>query len=187
MASRDGESLSYPFGVAALVVVLLLAFAFLPRLFARGESAFVGKDAPELSLAVAAQGETAPPSPSGRVSLSELRGKVVLMDFWATWCGPCQAELPIVDSVARRYADRNVVVLGVNTSDEEEALALWLARHKRPAFTVLYDQGNMVATRYEVQNLPTLVLVSPQGKIVAVRQGVTDGAELEKLVERALD
>ena len=164
--------------IVAIVLAMLVAFAVLPRLFTPPVSAFVGKDAPAFTLDVVANGETP------RLSLADLKGKPVLLDFWATWCGPCQAEAPVVNKVAQRFKDRGLAVVGVNTSDEPGRAAPW-ARGKGITFPIVYDP-NDVAPKYGVENLPTLVLVSKEGKILAVRTGVTSDSELERLVTSAL-
>jgi len=112
------------------------------------------------------------------------RGKVLLLDFWATWCGPCQAEAPILDKVAQRYRDKGLVVVGVNTSDAPGRARPWAMSHHL-TFPIVFDPDE-TAPRYGVENLPTLVVVSKSGKVLAVRTGVTSDAELERLVASAL-
>jgi thiol-disulfide isomerase/thioredoxin len=133
----------------------------------------------------------APDAPAGPVSekttmtMSALRGHPVVLDFWATWCGPCQAEAPIVNGIAQRFKDRGLVVIGVNTSDAE-GLAARFAIKKGLTFPIVFDDGNAIANKYRVDNLPTLIVVSKEGKMVAVRHGVTSDAELERLVRQVL-
>lgn len=169
--------------VVIFVAALIAGFAFLPRLLGRG-GGMVGKDAPEFAVSVLLNDN---PAVQGKptVSLSELRGKAVLLDFWASWCGPCQAEAPIINRIAARYKDRGLVVLGLNTSDDESAGRAW-ATMKRLQYPIVYDQGNKVADAYHVTSLPTLIVVSRTGKITAVRSGITDDAELESIIKQAL-
>jgi thiol-disulfide isomerase/thioredoxin len=175
--------------VTALVLLLLGGFAIFPRIFAqRPTDPLTTKDAPDFTLKVLANAPSAAPgnaSDNPTLTMSELRGKAVVLDFWASWCGPCQQEAPIVDKVSQRFKDRGLVVVGVNTSDAESAGRAWAVK-RGLSFTIVYDQGEAAARAYGVENLPTLVVVSRTGKVVAVRTGVTDDSELERLVNEAL-
>ena len=93
--------------------------------------------------------------------------------------------MPVVNSIAQRLKERGLVGVGVNTSDEP-GLAEVYARRKKLAFPIAYDDANTVARKYHVENLPTLVLVSKEGKIVAVRHGITSDADLDRLVRGVL-
>ena|SRR5579883_3272517 len=183
-AAAEPRSASAPPGVLALVTLLIVGFAVLPRVLKPRDEALLGKPAPDFTLqlvaneAVLATGKTT-------LTLSELQGKPVILDFWATWCGPCQAEAPIVNKVAQRYRDRGLVVVGVNTNDSPTRAHAW-ATSRGIGFPIVFDAGEATARAYGVDSLPTLVVVSRTGKILATRTGVTDDAELEALVKQAL-
>jgi thiol-disulfide isomerase/thioredoxin len=119
------------------------------------------------------------------IELSSLRGHPVVLDFWATWCGPCRATTPIVNTIAQRYKDKGLVVIGVNTSDEDGLAAEYAQKHG-VRFPMVYDARNTIAKAYNVTNLPTLVVVSKTGKIVAIRHGVTSDSALDEIVRRYL-
>ena len=138
-------------------------------------------DAPAFEAAVVANGEV----DHARMSLAELKGKPVVIDFWATWCGPCRAELPIVDGLARRYKDKGVVVIGMNTQDEA-GLAGPFATKRGVSFPILFDADNSISRSYRVDSLPTLVVINKEGKISAIRHGVTSDADLDRLVKEVL-
>src|SRR5206468_909269 len=125
------------------------------------------------------------PPDKPQLSLNELRGHPVVLDFWATWCGPCQAQSPIVDTLFRRFQDKGLVVLGINTNDEEDAARHWVRTH-RISYPIVYDNAQTTARAYGVESLPTLVVISREGRISAVRIGLTDAAELESLVQAVL-
>jgi cytochrome c biogenesis protein CcmG, thiol:disulfide interchange protein DsbE len=182
--SRDPGKLLFSLSIALIVAGLLLGFAVLPRTFAPREAAIVGKDAPEVTLAVVHSG-TALPDGATTLSLRQLRGHPVVLDFFATWCGPCRVEAPLVDRISRRYKDHGLVVVGVNTSDEE-GLAAPFATSRGLSFPIAFDEASRVAHAYGVESLPTLVVIDKTGKVIAVRTGVTGDAELERLVAQVL-
>jgi thiol-disulfide isomerase/thioredoxin len=123
-------------------------------------------------------------APESAPSLSSMKGHTVLLDFWATWCGPCQQTAPVVDRIAARYRDQGLDVVGVNTSDAAGNAAPWAARHHL-GYPIAYDEG-AAARAYGVENLPTLVIIGKDGTVVAVHHGVTSDAELDELVKKAL-
>jgi thiol-disulfide isomerase/thioredoxin len=169
----------------AMLMVLVLGggFAATTRTMHGCENQGPAVQAPDFTAAVIANGPEGPGQAS--LNLAALRGRPVLLDFWATWCPPCQVELPIINGLATRFKNTGLVVVGVNTSDEPGLAAALIAR-RAIGFPIVFDQGNDIAQKYNVDNLPTLVLVSKEGKIVAVRHGVTSDAELERLVRRVL-
>lgn len=177
--SRDPGS---PLAVALIIVGLLLAVAWMPRLgLGLGKHRLVGQPAPDFGL----EAVHLPPEGSGKVRLSELQGKPVLLDFWATWCGPCQVEAPILSRVADRYRDRGLVVLGVNTGDRP-GLAAPFATRKQLSYPIVFDADHSAADLYDVDVLPTMVLVGKDGKVRAVRVGLVDEASLDSMIGEAL-
>jgi thiol-disulfide isomerase/thioredoxin len=121
----------------------------------------------------------------GKVRLSDLQGKGVILDFWASWCQPCRVQAPIVDRVAKSNAARGLVALGVVSGDTAEDAAAFLARHPVGYESVVDDQG--LATRaFQVTGLPTIVAINPRGEIVAVRKALVSEKELTALIEAIL-
>lgn len=184
MTEERRASLDAPIALVALMLALVAGFALVPRLFSARQPAMVGKEAPDFTLPVVANAPTEAGS-HDKMTLSDLRGRAVVLDFWATWCGPCRVEAPIVNKVAARFRDRGLVTVGVNTSDEESLAAPWVKRNGI-SFPIVYDEKNQAARAFGVDNLPTLVVISKSGKIVAMRTGVTDDSELEALIRQAL-
>ena len=128
------------------------------------------------------------------VSLADLKGKVVLVDFWATWCPPCVASIPALDAMAKKYHDQGFVILGVNVDamhedvkDPQAALQVvrrFLVKHRVTWMNVLNGHGvGDFAAAYAVEQIPANFLVGRDGKIVAVEQS---GEMLEQAVLHAL-
>ncbi len=179
----DPRSTQTTLGALGLVLALLAGFALLPRVFAPRI-----REAPDFNLAVVANGGALGGAMAGAktLSLSELRGSAVLLDFWATWCGPCRAEAPIVDQVSRRWRDKGVVVVGVNTDLPDQGDPREFAMAHGLTYPIVHDTAGEAQRAFAVDSLPTLVVVSRTGKITAVRTGMTDDAELERLIRQAL-
>jgi cytochrome c biogenesis protein CcmG/thiol:disulfide interchange protein DsbE len=169
-----------------LVLFFLAGLAVLPRVFAFHNGSLVGREVPELSLSLVANG-AALGGDGKTVTMGQLRGHAVLLDFWATWCPPCRAEAPIVDKISRRWSDRGVVVVGVDTDTAEQGDPREFALAHGLTYPIVRDLTGAASRSYEIESIPTLVVVSRTGKVVAVRTGITDDSEIERLLERALD
>ncbi|HTB76893.1 MAG TPA: TlpA disulfide reductase family protein [Polyangiaceae bacterium] len=173
-------------GALGLVLVLLVGYALLPRIALFHAASIVGRAGPDFSLTLVANGASLGGDDTA-VTMSRLRGRAVLLDFWATWCPPCRVEAPIVDQVARRWRDRGVVVVGVATDAPDQGDPRAFALGEGLTYPIVHDMNGEASRLYEIANLPTLVFVSRSGKVVAVRVGITDDAEIERLLRRALD
>ncbi len=114
---------------------------------------------------------------------SAYRGKAVLIDFWATWCGPCRRETPLIKDLRSRYHERGFEVVGINLDKDQAALAKYLDEQDLPWANVIGEAAQTLSRRYEVRGIPTLMLVDQQGKVVAVSH---KSAELESKLEALL-
>jgi thiol-disulfide isomerase/thioredoxin len=116
-----------------------------------------------------------------------LRGKVVLVDFWASWGGPCRLAFPAYDAMAQRHAEAGFVVLGVNV-DEQRADAERFLRAVPVAFTVVFDEGGKAPSAYGVKAMPSSYLVGRDGRIRLVHMGFkpSDAEKIEAEVIAAL-
>jgi cytochrome c biogenesis protein CcmG/thiol:disulfide interchange protein DsbE len=121
------------------------------------------------------------------VRLSEMRGKVVLLDFWATWCGPCRAAVPHLQALHVKHVKAGLRVVGLNNREDVEAVRAFEERYKL-TYTGGLDSDGAVASAYGVQGLPTLVLIDRGGKIVWRDSGFSaqKAAALDRAVESAL-
>ncbi len=108
----------------------------------------------------------------GKISLSELRGKVVLVNFWTSWCPPCRKEMPAIESVYRSYKDVGLVVIGLNlTAQDSKQDAALFAQEVGVTFPIALDLDNSVGNLYRVTALPTSFFVDRKGMIRSVIVG----------------
>jgi thiol-disulfide isomerase/thioredoxin len=142
----------------------MLAAATLGASSIAAQAAAVGEPAPALALHDARD---------ALVDLPQLRGKVVYVDFWASWCGPCKRSFPWMNELAQRYGKDGFTVVAVNVdrkrTDAERFLAQVPAR-----FTVVYDSAGTTPAAWAVKGMPSSYLVDRQGRVAAVHQGFRD-------------
>lgn len=112
------------------------------------------------------------------VRLSELRGRAVVLNFWATWCQPCRAEMPLLDDRSRTLAERGLVVLGANFDEPEEDVRAF-RDELGLTFPLLLDPGGEIQSLYRVIGYPTTYFIDADGMIRAVHLGVMDEAQLD--------
>ncbi|MCA9213384.1 MAG: TlpA family protein disulfide reductase, partial [Planctomycetales bacterium] len=127
------------------------------------QSPMVGKLAPDLELEML-DGE--------KVSLSDLRGKTVVLDFWATWCGPCVASLPRVMEVAAGFDD-DVVLIAVNQQEDPDDIKTFLASHDWDSLTVALDADLVAGRSYRVEGIPHTVIIDREGIVRNVHVGAS--------------
>ena len=139
-----------------LGLVLMFAFIVLPYV---DPGKKVDVTAPDFTLPVVHG-----PGAGKTIRLSELTGKVVVLDFWASWCGPCKKQMPILDRVAQDYADADVTFLGVSTDTEPDA-ALEFLKANPVAYASVLDRTGEVSRDFGVAGLPTLVIIDARGKV----------------------
>jgi cytochrome c biogenesis protein CcmG, thiol:disulfide interchange protein DsbE len=114
------------------------------------------------------------------VTLSQYKGKVVLLNFWATWCGPCQVEMPHLQAMYTELASQGFVVLGISTDDAKfDAQVKPLAKSKGLTYSILRDPTTTVVTQYNpAKTLPYNVVIDRKGQIAKVHAGYTPGDEV---------
>jgi peroxiredoxin len=114
------------------------------------------------------------------IGLADLKGQVVLINFWASWCGPCRQEMPILDQLYRSYQPAGFTLIGVNVepnaSDAEKFL-----QGTPVSFPILFDPKSTVSQLYEVSGMPSTIIVGRDGKIAYVHHGYKPGDEGEYL------
>lgn len=119
---------------------------------------------------------TLPSNTGSNIRLSELKGQVVLVNFWASWCGPCKQEMPLLDEIHRQYEGLGFTVLGVNVEKDKRAADRTL-KQIPVSFPVLYDSENKVSQMYEVNAMPSSVIVGRDGNVRYIHEGYKPGDE----------
>ena len=123
-----------------------------------------------LSLTAATPGAAVAPDftlanrAGGQMSLSTLRGQVVMINFWASWCGPCRQEFPALDQIYAKYKPMGFTLVGINVESEKSDAERFLGTQK-VSFPILFDPDNKVSGDFGVKAMPTTVLVDRQGRV----------------------
>ncbi len=110
------------------------------------------------------------------VSLASLKGQVVLINFWATWCGPCRKEMPLLEQIHAKYAPLGFAMIGVNVEEDTRMMNAFL-KDVPVKFPILLDPANSVSKLYNVSAMPSTVIVDRKGNIRFVHQGYQPGDE----------
>lgn len=116
-------------------------------------------------------------SRSGKnIKLSELRGDVVMINFWASWCGPCRQEMPLLEKIHKKYKKLGFTLLGVNVEQDTKAAKRYL-KDVKVSFPVLFDKTNKTSKLYNVSAMPTTVLIDRNGNKRFLHKGYKPGYE----------
>ena len=110
------------------------------------------------------------------VSLEDLRGQVVMINFWASWCGPCREEMPLLEQIHQRYQPLGFTLLGVNVEENSSDAVSWL-KDRPVSFPILFDPDNGVSKLYDVIAMPSTVIVDRQGNVRFLHHGYQAGYE----------
>jgi peroxiredoxin len=143
---------------ASLLAVANLASAATPA---------VGSNAPDFTLKTLG---------GPNLRLQEQRGKVVLVNFWATWCGPCRKEMPHLNRIADKYKSSGLVLLGVNIDDDVRN-ASEVAKKLAVSFPVLLDTDKRVSKLYDLNSMPSTMVIDRSGRVRYLHRGYQDGYE----------
>ena len=182
--ATESSSEEKKFGSGAMIAVVIAAaclggLVILPKL-ARSSHKMVGTEAPTFALPIVANS-----AEGARIDLKEMRGHAVLLDFWASWCGPCAMQAPILEKVAAHYQGKGLTVVGVNV-DDEAAVVQRYAAQRGISYPMVVDEGGAVQRAYGVNKLPSLVLIDKEGHVTSFTQGLVDEASLDSIVADSL-
>ncbi|HEX3694031.1 MAG TPA: TlpA disulfide reductase family protein [Polyangia bacterium] len=140
-----------------------------------GDGATVGAPVPAIAVRTVDGKRT--------VDLAKLKGKVVLLDIWASWCGPCREELPLLDEMAARLKSKGVVVVAVSIDEEKDAAQAFLAARDQWTLTVAHDPKGIVPALMQPPKMPTSYLIDARGVLRYVNAGF-DRADARKIEDR---
>lgn len=201
----SGRQLLAGFGVVAVAAVVLVAVTTplgntgdgpetvnpQPTAFVLGspppESLRVGASAPDFEVTLGDGSTYTLTDLDGRpIRLADLRGKAVWVDFWATWCPPCQAELPVLREMSERYADRGLEIVAIAVQETSPAdVRAYAERYELP-YTIGFDGSGHVFDAYKAYALPTQVFIGPDGVIRSIVGGPLDRASAARQIEAIL-
>ena len=165
-AARFRTPVSIRLGLAraACAAVLVLALVAVAD---SSTTRLVGQPAPDFALRSL---------DNANLRLSEHLGEVVVVNFWATWCGPCRQEMPLLDEMYNKYRRAGLVLLSVNI-DDEPGRAVEMARTLKISYPVLFDSRKEVSRAYQVGTMPVTVLIDREGVVRYVSEGYKPGYE----------
>ena len=155
-----------------IIFLILLSLSLLSQ-----NSVAALNQAPEINL----------PGSSADVILSELKGKVVYLDFWASWCLPCQLSFPWMHDIKRDYAEQGFEIIAVNL-DKDKSLAEAFLKEMDVNFPVAYDESGSTASQYKLKGMPSSYLIGRDGRVYASHIGFReeDKVQLEQAIQGLL-
>jgi thiol-disulfide isomerase/thioredoxin len=146
------------------------------RILARAVAALLCAVPALAGTAGPAPGFSLPSRDGPTVSLSQYKGQVVMINFWASWCGPCRQEMPLLDNIYKKYGKMGFTLIGVNVEPDRKAAESWL-KQTPVTFPVLFDTKSEVSRLYSVSGMPTTVFIDRKGNVREVHQSYKPGDE----------
>lgn len=115
-----------------------------------------------------------------KISLAQYKGQVVMLNFWASWCGPCRQEMPLLENIYKKYSKMGFTLIGVNVEPDSKAANAVL--EKIPvSFPIVYDRDSKVSKLYDVSGMPSTVIIDRKGQVRMLHKGYKPGDENEYL------
>jgi len=112
------------------------------------------------------------------IDLSQFKGQVVMINFWATWCKPCRDEMPLLEDIYKKYKPMGFTLLGVNVEPDSKDAETWLGKLPKPVtFPIAYDVDSKVSKLYKVETMPSTVLVDRKGNVRVLHRSYKAGDE----------
>jgi peroxiredoxin len=161
--------------VRNVVLAVISVFAIFPGIaHAAPPSALAGKPAPAFDLEK---------HDGGRISLASLKGDVVILTFWATWCAPCKVEMPTLEEAYNKHGGKGVTVVGVNFQQEKPQVKKFADANKI-TFPIAMDADGKMADAYNVPGLPTTFFIGMDGNLAGSHEGIVKPELLEEWISK---
>ena len=135
----------------------------------------VGKPAPDLQVT---------DIHGSRISLADLKGKTILLDFWTTWCPPCEADAPSIEKLNQKYGSKSLGIIGISVDEGRETVEKYLKKHPHN-FPVVLSSENQLPRPYEIGVFPTYLIIGPDGTLMTAEEGNKGFGKLRKDLEKA--
>ena len=119
-----------------------------------------------------------------KFSNESIKGKVVLLEFWTTWCGYCNEEAPFIDKIGKELADKGLLLLAINVGESKKTVTKFLIQHPRNCKIVLMEDTNLAAM-YQATAYPIYVVIDREGNIAGTQRGAGGESALRRLIARA--
>jgi len=136
-------------------------------------AAGAGTNGPAPGFSLAARG-------GGNLNLAQYKGQVVMLNFWASWCGPCRQEMPLLENIYKKYGKLGFTLIGVNVEPDSKAADDWL-KQTPVSFPIVYDRESQVSKLYDVAGMPSTVIIDRKGNLRVLHRGYKPGDENEYL------
>lgn len=160
--------------VILIILIGALGYTLYSNFFVSKERVKVGSEAPDFVLKDLDGNEH---------QLSDYKGKGVFLNFWGTWCEPCEREMPYMDNQYSYYKDQGVEVLAVNIAESNIAVQTFIDKHQL-SFPVILDKDRQVLNAYGVGPLPTTFIINPEGKVVDITSGTLSERMIRDYMEQ---
>jgi thiol-disulfide isomerase/thioredoxin len=142
---------------------------------ASGAEPAAKRERPSLPVGSIPEDELGKDLKGNKIRISDYHGKVVIVSFWASWCGPCMKEMPVLAGVVKRVGPDQLQVIAINHRDEYERFKYVVKVLKDLPITVLRDQNSKTATKYQVRGIPRMIIIGRDGKVAADHTGYGEG------------
>lgn len=157
-----------------LLLVLAVGYTLYQNVFAEEKDATLGKEAPNF-VAQDLEGNT--------FELESYKGKGVLLNFWASWCEPCEQEMPYMNSLYEKYKDKGIEILALNADETPLVIDAFVQKYDLK-FPILQDKGQKILRLYNVQPLPTTILIDKNGRVIQIVTGTLTEQGIENLLQK---